>query len=69
MGGTKRKKREKGGGGGTRKREGDGFMGVEERGYSGGQDLILDRYERFSVFHHPQKDKQRKHHHSLFKDR
>jgi len=50
------------------KREGDGFRGVEERGYLGGQDLILitlDRHECFSVFHHLQKDKQRKPHHSL----
>jgi len=51
-----------------RKREGDGFMGVEQRGYWGGQDLILttlDRHECFSVFHDLQKDKQRKQHHSL----
>jgi len=37
--------------------------GVEERGYWGGQDLILimlDRHKCFSVFHHLQKDKQRK---------
>ena len=43
-------------------------MGVEERRYWGGQDLILitlDRYECFSVFHHLQKDKQRKQRHSL----
>ena len=34
-----------------RKREGDGFTGAEERGYWGGQDLILitlDRHEYFS---------------------
>ena len=51
-----------------RKREGDGFMGLEERGYWGGQDLkliTLDRHECFSVFHHPQKDKQREQRHSL----
>ena len=51
-----------------KKREGDGFTGVEERGYWGGQDLILitlDRHECFSIFHHLQKDKQRKQRHSL----
>jgi len=52
-----------------KKREGDGvLMGVEERGYRGGQDLLLitlDRHECFSVFHHLQKDKQRKQRHSL----
>jgi len=51
-----------------RKREGDGFRGVEERGYCGRQDLILrtlDRHECFSVYHHLQKDKQRKQRHSL----
>ena len=45
-----------------------GFRGVEERGYWGGQDLILitlDRHECFSVFHHLQKDKQRKQRNSL----
>jgi len=50
------------------KREGDGLRGVEERGYRGEQDLILitlDRHECFSVFHHLQKDKQRKQCHSL----
>ena len=60
-GGRKTKRRKK-------KREGDGFTGVEERGYQGGQDLILimlDRHECFSVFHHLQKDKQRKQRHSL----
>ena len=39
-----------------------------DRGYWGGQDLILitlDQYERFSVFHHLRKDKQRKQRHSL----
>ena len=43
-------------------------MEVEERGYWGGQDLILitlDRHECFSVFHHLQKDTQRKQRHSL----
>jgi len=43
-------------------------MGLRERGYYGGQDLILitlDRHKRFSVFHHLQKDKQRKQRHSL----
>ena len=43
-------------------------MGVEERGYWGGQDLILitlDQHECFSAFHHLQKDKQRKQRHSL----
>ena len=51
-----------------RKRGGDGFREVEERGYWGGQDIILitlDRHECFSVFHHLQKDKQRKQRHSL----
>jgi len=51
-----------------RKREGDRFRGVEERGHWGGQDLMLitlDRHECFSVFHHLQKDKQRKQRHSL----
>ena len=53
-----------------KKREGRGwgFRGVEERGYWGGQDRILitlDRHECFSVFHHLQKDKQRKQRHSL----
>ena len=52
------------------KKEGGGwvFRGVEERGYWGGQDLILitlDRHECFSVFHHLQEDKQRKQRHSL----
>jgi len=54
--------------GGKKKREGDGFIGVEERGYWGGQNLILitlDRPECFSVFHHLQKDKQHKQRHSL----
>ena len=55
---------------GNKKKEGGGwvFRGVEERGYWGGQDLILitlDRHECFSVFHHLQKDKQRKQRHSL----
>ena len=65
----KEKNKRKGGKEKTRnkKREGDGFTGVEERGYWGGQDLILitlDRHECFSVFHHLQKDKQRKQRHS-----
>ena len=57
--------------GGKKKEKEEGgwvFRGVEERGYWGGQDLILitlDRHESFSVFHHLQKDKQRKQHHSL----
>ena len=58
----KKEKKEK------KKREGDGFTGVEERGYWGAQDLLLitlDRHECFSVFHHLQKDKQRKQRHSL----
>jgi len=41
---------------------------IEERGYWGGQDLIqitLDRHECFSIFHHLQKNKQRKQRHSL----
>ena len=45
-----------------------GFRGVEERGYWGGQDLkliTLDQHECFSVFHHLQKDKQRKRRRSL----
>ena len=49
-----------------------GFRGVEERGYWGGQDLILitlDRHECFSVFHHLQKDKERKQRHSLKLDK
>jgi len=61
-GGRQKKKIEK------RKRERDGFRGVEERRYWGGQDLILitlDRHEYFSVFHHLQKDKQRKQRHLL----
>jgi len=44
------------------------YTGVEERGYWGGQDLILitlDRHACFSVFHHLQKDRQRKQRHSL----
>ena len=56
----KRKNKERG--------RGMGFRGLEERGYWGGQDLILitlDRHECFSVFHHLQKDKQRKQRHSL----
>ena len=51
---------------------GMGFRGVEERGYWGGQDLILitlDRHECFSVFHHLQKDKERKQRHSLKLDK
>ena len=63
-GGKEKKKNEKR----KKKREGDGFTGVEERGYWGRQDLILimlDRHECFSVFHHLQKDKQRKQRHSL----
>jgi len=55
-------------GGRKPKMEGDGFMGVEERGYWRGQDLILimlDRYECFSVFHHLQKDKQHTQRHLL----
>ena len=63
-GGRKKKRRKKR----KKKSEGDGFAGVEERGYWGGQDLILitlDRHECFSVFHHLQKDKQRKQCHSL----
>jgi len=71
--GEKKEENERKGGKGKKKnkkekREGDGFMGVEERGYWGGQDLILitlDRHECFSVFHHLQKDKQRKQRHSL----
>ena len=62
-GGEREKKRKE-----TRKREGDGFRGVEERGYRGGQNLIiitLDRHVYFSVFHHLQKDKQRKQRHSF----
>ena len=56
--------------GGKKKKEGGGwvFRGVEERGYGGGQDLILitlDRHECFSVFHHLQNDQQRKQRHSL----
>ena len=46
-----------------RKSEGDRFRVVQERGYWGGQDLIvitLDRHEYFWVFHHLQKYKQRK---------
>jgi len=59
--GNKEKNRKK-------KRKGDGFPGLEERGYRGGQDLILitlDRHECFSIFHHLQKDKQRKQPQSL----
>ena len=40
----------------------------EERGYCGGQHLILitlDRHAYFSVFHHLQEDKQRRQRHSL----
>ena len=62
--GGERKKQERK----KRKREGGGFSGVEERRYRGGQDLILitlDRHDCFSVFHHLQKDKQRKQRHSL----
>ena len=61
-GGERRKARD------IRKREGDGFRGVEGRGYRGGQGLILitlHRHECFSVFHHLQKNKQRKQRHSL----
>jgi len=61
-GGERKNEREK------RKREGNGFRGIEERGYWGGQDLILislDRHECFSVFHHLQKDKQLKQRHPL----
>ena len=55
-----------------RKREKDGFRGVVESGYWGGQDLTLitlDRHECFSFFHHLQKDKQRKQRHSLKLDK
>ena len=41
---------------------------IQQIGYWGGQDLILitlDRHECFSVFHHLQRDKQRKQRHSL----
>ena len=51
-----------------RKREWDGFRWLEERGYWGGENLILimlDWHECFSVFHHLQKDKQRKQRHSI----
>ena len=61
-----KEKNERKGRKGKKKRKGD--RGVEERGYWGGQDLILitlDRHEFFSVFQHLQKDKQRKHRHSL----
>ena len=50
---SKKKKKGEGEKTGKRKREGDVFRGVEECGYSGGQDLILitlDRHECFSVF-------------------
>ena len=52
---------------GKKKKQGGGWV-LEERGYWGGQDLILitlDRHECFSVFHHLQKDKQRKQRHLL----
>ena len=68
-GGWRRKMREKGGREKIKKRGREmGFRGVEERGYWGGQDLILitlDRHECFPDFHHLQKDKQRKQRHSL----
>jgi len=60
-GGEKKKKGKK------ERRRGVGFRGLEERGYAGGQDLILitlNRHECFLVFH-LQKDKQRKQRHSL----
>ena len=60
----KRKKREKGRKREKKKRKGDGFRGVEERGYWGGWDLILMMLYRHECYH-LQKDKQRRQRHSL----
>ena len=72
MEGKKKEKERKGvlrkKGGGEERRRAMSFRGLEERGYWGGQDLILimlDRHECFHFFNHLQKDKQRKQCHSL----